>query len=287
MTNVRRPALRYHGGKFLLARWIISHMPEHQTYLEPFGGAISTLLRKPPSYAEVVGDLDTRLQRYFAVLRNPESYAALKRALIYTPFHEKEFKEIRDGKRPADNDIEEARQLCVLSFMSHGSDSLSPSAVPGFRSSVTRTGTTPSHDWSNLPDQMDEIHARLRRVTWMDRDAFELIEKYDTPKTLIYADPPYPRSTRSQKVKNGKFYHGYAHEFDTDEEHEKLLTVLNNCQSMVMISGYQCELYDDMLSGWVRHDKTSQMDGKAKKTESLWINPAAQSKQTNPDLFGV
>lgn len=41
-----RPMLRYHGGKWMLAPWIVAHFPPHQTYVEPFGGG-SVLLRLP------------------------------------------------------------------------------------------------------------------------------------------------------------------------------------------------------------------------------------------------
>jgi hypothetical protein len=54
MSNVPVPPLRYFGGKWLLAEWIISHFPPHLHYIEPFCGSAAVFFRKPPSRVETI-----------------------------------------------------------------------------------------------------------------------------------------------------------------------------------------------------------------------------------------
>ena len=80
-----RPVLRYHGGKWLLAPWIIQHFPAHRTYIEPFGGGASVLLRKPRVYSELYNDLDGDVVNLFRVLRSDRA-GELVQLLRLTPF---------------------------------------------------------------------------------------------------------------------------------------------------------------------------------------------------------
>lgn len=89
--EVVRPLLRYHGGKWRLAPWIISFFPDHRIYTEAYGGAASVLLRKKRSYAEVYNDLDGEIVNLFRVLRNPAQARELIRLVALTPFAREEF----------------------------------------------------------------------------------------------------------------------------------------------------------------------------------------------------
>src|SRR5688500_1471666 len=111
--SARRPVLRWHGGKWRLAPWIIGHFPQHRIYVEPFGGAASVLLRKPRSYAEIYNELDGEVVNLFRVLRSADAHELVRR-LELTPFARDEFVGAHDD---TDDPIEAARQLVVRSFM--------------------------------------------------------------------------------------------------------------------------------------------------------------------------
>ena len=64
-----RPLLRYPGSKWRIVPWIVYHFPEHQTYVEPYGGGAAVLLRKERSQREIYNDLDGELFNLFTILR--------------------------------------------------------------------------------------------------------------------------------------------------------------------------------------------------------------------------
>lgn len=258
-----RPILRWHGGKWLLSRWIIQHLPEHRTYVEPFGGAASVLLRKPRSYGEVYNDLDGEVVNLFRVAR--EHGKELVRLLELTPFSRDEF---MASYEQSGDPIEQARRTVARSFMGFGSNSHGQKT--GFRANANRSGTTPAHDWRNYPDALVKIIDRLRGVTIENKDATSVIKQHDTEGTVHYVDPPYVSSTRDK----GK---DYRHEM-TDADHEELAGVLREVKGKVVLSGYRCDAYDDLYEGWHRVEKNAYADGGRKRVECLWLSPNCRQR---------
>ena len=270
--NIKRPLLRWHGGKWRLAPWIISHFPPHRIYVEPFGGAASVLLRKPRCYGEIYNDLDCDVVNLFQTLRSDRA-AEFIEALRLTPFSRVEFER---SYRPCDDPVERARRLTVRSYMGFGSDGHNTAVKTGFRANTNRSRTTPAHDWANYPDALAAIVKRLSGVVIENRPGLEVMAQHDSPDTLHYVDPPYMPETRSNKSrKSGERYHAYSHEMDT-EDHKSMLKNLRRLAGMVVLSGYNSELYDAALDGWSKIEREALADGARKRTEVLWLNPACQ-----------
>lgn len=261
----RRPVLRWHGGKWMLAPWIIAQFPPHRVYVEPYGGAGSVLLRKKRSYAEVYNDLDQRLVSMFRVLRDPAKAARLIELVELTPFARAEFDDT-STTNPADDDVEDARKFILRSFMGFGSNANGRST--GFRANSNRSGTSPAHDWQNYPQSLALVIERLRGVVIENRPALAVMAAHDGPDTLHYVDPPYVMDTRSDPSKD------YDHEM-TDDDHAEMLGFLKTLQGTVILSGYPHPLYDDRLKGWRRMTREALADGARKRTEVLWINSTA------------
>lgn len=276
-----RPALRWHGGKWLLAPWIISHFPPHRVYVEPFGGAASVLLRKERAYAEVYNDLDQGVVNLFRVLQDTTSAAALLEKLRLTPFARDEFMLSRDT---TDEPVERARRMIIRAFMGFGSNAANEKGyhsrgvvrmLTGFRNDSNRSGSTPASDWNNYPDALGAIVARFKGVVVENRDALRVMTQFDRPDALHYCDPPYHHETRAMVQKKGpRGILAYAHELDGGG-HAALLDQLRGLRGMVILSGYPHPSYDKALPDWRRVERAALADGARPRTEVLWINPAS------------
>lgn len=271
--NIRHPAIRYHGGKFRLASWIISHFPAHRCYVESFGGAASVLLRKAPGEAEVYNDLDSDVVNLFRILRDPVLSERLSEACALTPYSREEFRCAYDH---SDDPVERARRLVVRSTMGFGSAGATRGNT-GFRLDTKRNSATAQRIWARQPDNLAAVASRFAGVLVENRSAIQCMRDHDTESTLHFVDPPYIHGTRIEVAKNS------AYRFEmTDTEHAGLLDALKSLSGMVIVCGYDSELYNDMLSGWKQVSRTTAANGRkgsVQRTECLWMNPAVTVQQ--------
>jgi DNA adenine methylase len=270
MSLVRRPVLRFFGGKNKLAPWIVSNLPEHQKYAEPFGGSASVLMHKPMSQIEIYNDIDKEVTNVFVVMQNRELFETLLWRLKFTPYSSEEYFRSRET---SDDPVERAARTIIKSFFGHGSDSIFRNS--GVRKySHNRAGrvndTISAAEWATyVHEALITFANRLApgnegalRTMILCEPALDVIRRHDGPKTLFYLDPPYLRCTRTG---NGR----YRHEM-SDDDHQILLETLLRLRSMVVLSGYPSIMYDEMLVGWEHIERDFRG-----RTEVLWRNPAA------------
>jgi len=257
-VSVSRPALRYFGGKWRLAPWIIQHLPSHRCYVEPFGGGASVLLQKYPSKVEVYNDTAGAVVNFFRVLRDkPED---LLQSLRLTPFAADEYAACREQNGSS---LERARRFFVRSWGGYN----------GITGSGRNRGwrRTPERDvagqFASSAEALKETAARLRMVAIDNLDYSEVLKRYDSAQTTFYVDPPYwLDARRSTEPSNGYGEHDLC-----DQDHERLLVRLLGLEGAVVLSGYDNELYRRKLGSWITHKIRSKTQG-GSATEILWVN---------------
>lgn len=262
---VVRPPVKWHGGKYYLAKRIISCFPAHRIYLEAFGGAASVLLNKPPVEVEAYNDLDLKITRLFRVLQK-QGREFVER-IQFVPYSQYEFESA--ARYPAGaSELDKAACDFIRWRQSFGGRGTTWS----YTTTRARGGMAGDvNAWWTAIDGLPDIIGRLRRVQILSQPATEAIRRFDHPDALIYCDPPYVHQTRAA---NSRDVYGVEM---AEEEHRELGRVLRRCVGKVIISGYPSALYEAVFRSWrrVEFDMANHAAGgckKARKREVLWMN---------------
>ncbi|WP_275558566.1 DNA adenine methylase [Streptomyces sp. 5-6(2022)] len=249
----------YFGSKASIAKRIVSLLPEHTHYVEPFAGGLSVLLAKEPSRLETVNDIDGQLVTFWRVLRDrPDD---LGRVCALTPHSRAEH---TASYEPVADELETARRVWVR--LTQGRSGRMDRT--GWRYCVADIGT-------NMPAYLEgyrrRLHPAFERIMGVQlecRPALELVESFGKrAEVLLYVDPPYLGSTRVVT--------GYRHEMRTEAEHRELAEALAGCKAAVVLSGYDSPLYAELYGDWQRYEmptKTANASGDRGRIEVLWSN---------------
>lgn len=250
--------IRYYGGKAQQARWIVSQMPDHNGYIEPFAGMLSVLLAKPIVRPELVNDTNHWLINWWRCVRDqPDELARLTAAKSRVLFTEACNEVKQSGSRIASG-LSDALtfQTVIEQGVMH-----SVGRLAGWGRELSKKSAPPP---SQLAARIKTAAKRLEEVQIECRDAIDVIE-LASANTLVYCDPPYHSSDTSPY---GEF------QFDKD----KFLEAVSVSPCQIMISGYPGE-WDEL--GW--HSVTRRTPRmqcvKNKKPDALYMNFSPEQGQ--------
>lgn len=259
-------AFGWYGGKYVHLDFILPHLPtDAEHFCDVYGGSAAVLINRVPAKVETYNDLDTELVNFFAVLRDQPD--ELIRSIGLTPFSREELVKAcgsSDGQPP----LERARRFYVRARQTRTGLAQTSSEGRWAHCVLTsRAGMAGAVSrWLGAVEGLPEIAQRLQRVQIENAPALEVIQRYDTPKTLFYLDPPYVHGSRGDS-------NAYGHEM-TDQDHRDLATVLHGLRGRAVLSGYRCALYDELFGDWRRVDAPEKIcnSSKSVRRESLWMN---------------
>ncbi len=185
---------------------ILPLFPEHKIYVEPFCGAGTLLFaRESPAAVEVLNDINSLVHNFFITIKTNKT--ALIDRLNHCPYSQELYNEARVlCKIGGGSPVEMAEAFFVNVMQSFGNklnDSWGTDKSAGNLNS-----------YNNRKVHIEACALRLMNVTISNEDALKCIDRWDSPDTLFYCDPPYVGTRQGH-------YHGYG-EIDLVSLIEKL-----------------------------------------------------------------
>ena len=266
MRKKKKIAFGWYGGKYSHLDWLLPLLPDSRHFCEPFGGSAAVLINRVPAPVETYNDLDGDLVNFFRVLR--EQKDELIESIGLTPFSREEFELSIDSQSKEIADVERARQFFIRARQVRTGLAQSASSGRWAHCKLTsRAGMAGAVSrWLGSVEGLSEVAQRLLRVQIEHDNAIEVIKRYDSEHTLFYCDPPYVHSSRGDSN---------AYKFEmSDEEHVKLANVLREVGGKVALSGYECELMDELYFDWFVTNAPVKRISSTKqfRQETLWTN---------------
>jgi len=260
--------IKFFGGKNMMFNEIVKYFPksgEYDCYVESFGGSFGVGLKIDPiPPIQMYNDLDQNVYSLYKVLSDPIMFEAFKDKCDLVFYSEDIRAEFIQSLKNDELTLEDrAFKFFYINRTSHN-------GVGGFSKNtyVRRNMSKSISDFLSAIDRLPELHDRLSRVIVTNMDGIELIRKYNTPNVFHYADPPYHQSQRTSTR--------YKVDMDNDG-HIRFLDAVIESKAKILISGYDCELYDVLSeNGFTKVSfNVKTIDGNFKpktKTEYLYYN---------------
>jgi DNA adenine methylase len=206
--------LSYVGGKNRLARKIISLIPEHTCYCEPFCGGAQVFFHKEPSKVEILNDLNEDIFNFLRICQM--HHEELVRYLRYCVVSRKWFGLFDKIDPETLTDVQRAARFFFLQKNCYG-------GMVRRRSFVISVEDRSNYNPEALPELIARTHERLLHVELECLPYEVLLKKCDRKSTFFYLDPPY--------------YNRRHYKFNFEEEDfARLATRLKNLKGRFLLS---------------------------------------------------
>ena len=278
------------GAKRRLAPRVVEAIGRHSSYWEPFCGSLAVLLAKPACVMETANDLHGDLINLARVLSDADAslelYGRLSRLLLHEGLFQEAAGRLRpfaDMAAPVAMDVGRAADFMVISWYGRNGVGGTRPYNMNFCVRYTSNGGHAATRWASAVSSIPEWHRRLRNVTILNRDAFDVLGRIeDKAGTAVYCDPPY-------LAKGAK----YIHDFRPDD-HARLAESLSRFRSTrVVVSYYDPPRLADLYppDRWSRAEievtrSMANQGGKLgadKATEVLLVNESSAGLLFKPE----
>lgn len=255
-----RSVLKYPGSKWRIVKNLVSLIPQHHSYVEPYFGSGAVFFNKNPAAIETINDLDNDVPNLFRCIREDSELLAARVSAI--PYSRYEY-ESTFAINP-DDSYDRAVNFLIKCWMGHGFRTAGDKV--GWKNDVHgRESMYALREWYRLPEKILSVAERLMAVQIENRPALEVICRFNYSDVFMYIDPTYLKSTKLSKRQQYKFEM-------TDDDHVELLETLRAIKAKVMISGYESDLYNSILEGWNKEYFRSNNEYGTSSTEIVWMN---------------
>jgi len=288
-----KSAFSYYGGKSKMARHIVPLLNEipHTVYCEPFCGGASVLFAKEKrsvscnhDYREVINDTNDWVITFYRVAKlQKDELLRLIDATLYSQSDHAKAKTIL--KTSAEHD-----DLTVAwAFYVQAQMSFSNQLFTGWGTGVTSRNQAAT--WDNQKRSLEAALDRLSEVHISSEDAIRCLERWSSPHSLFFVDPPYIGTDQGH-------YGGY-----TADDWQNLCDALDNCNSSYVLSCYPQEVEPKSAQQRIEAPTLCSASGKGKvgadrgtfrtademgdreRTEVLWV--CDRSSGIRPDLINI
>ncbi len=261
-----RAPLTYYGGKQRLAKRIVSMIPPHKMYVEPFFGGGAVFFKKNPSKVEVINDINDRIITFYQAIQG--DHEALFTAIKNTPHSETLHKLAREIYNQR-TDYDQVGMAWAVWHMTNAAFTGSPHG--SWRWCNGNSGSHVGRVLERKRNLLSEaLYRRIRYTQISCRDGLSVIEARDSKDAFFYLDPPYPGA-------NQKHYGGYSF-----EDFRKLLDILAAIQGKFILSNYWSQTlryyvekynwHTDSIKSLMTISNLRRTDAPMEKTEYLISN---------------